>query len=95
MDVELFTCGGGPNKGNSMCPLFHSNLDDAFKYSRTGASFYGNPEYTVDFITKTLPKVVSEFSKDPNSTSCLCFPIGKRPVVLAVGSVPGSKDLYD
>jgi len=69
IDVDLFTCGGGPDKGNSMCPIFHSKIDDAFKYPWVGTAFYGNPEYTAEFITKTLQKAISDYSKDPENTS--------------------------
>lgn len=38
VEVDLLNCGGGPQKGNSMCPILYSQLDDAFKYPWVGAA---------------------------------------------------------
>lgn len=70
-DVELFMYGGGWQLGSSVCPIFHRKRDIAFKYAFVGASFYGNPKYSTDFITRTIQEAAS-YSKDP-TTSCLCL----------------------
>lgn len=78
VDVDLLTCGVGLQKGNSMCPIVHRKMDDALKYPWVGATFYGNPEYTVEFVQKTLQKAISGYSKDLANTSFIyVFPDGK------------------
>lgn len=52
-----------------MCKTFHSKQDDAFRYFKLGASFYGDPEYEHQCSTRTLKKAVSDFSDDPNTMS--------------------------
>lgn len=65
MNVNLVTCGGGKVLGNSLREIFYSKKNDAFKYPWVSALVYGNPEYIPKFISRTLQKAVSDFSKDP------------------------------
>lgn len=62
---DLFTCGGGPQKGNSMCFVFRNKADDALKYPWVGASFDGNLEYTAEYTTKILQKAISDWKSEP------------------------------
>lgn len=68
MDVDLFMCGGCRVLRNSISGTVHSKKDDAFRYPWVGASFYGNPKDTAEFITRTLEKTVSNFSNNPSKT---------------------------
>lgn len=85
--VDLFTCGDGPGKGSSTYPIFHSKLENAFKYSWVETSFHGIHEYTVDYIARTLQKTVSQ----QHAIHVCDTRIEERSVVLTVGAVVGGE----
>lgn len=58
--VDLFTDAKCMVDGNSICHVYNSIADDAFKYSWIGTSFYGNPVYNANFATKTFWKELSD-----------------------------------
>lgn len=61
--VELFRA-----TGNEICAEGYDAQNSAFDVQWTGRDFYGNPVYEEQFIYRTLDKVLTDFSKDPENT---------------------------
>lgn len=74
-DVKLSTDGVPQPKGNSQFVRFRSSVHDAFNSYWLETSFCDNPVYTADFITWTLLKTISDFSKNPSNTLFVFVPL--------------------
>ena len=71
-DVDLFTDGKGPIKGNAQTSQFYSAADDAFSHYWGGRFCYGNPVFEQEFIRRMLEKAEEDFQADPENTR-FCF----------------------
>ena len=55
-------------KENALLPETFTPIDNAFQHSWTNSYFYGNPDYSDEFIKRTLTKALWDFSEQPFST---------------------------
>ena len=67
-DLDLFTDGLGPVKGNSQAARFYSVKDSAWQHTWSGMAIWGCPVFTPDSISATLSKALKDFNTDPDNT---------------------------
>lgn len=70
-DVDLFNDAKPGHASNSQCDEYHPVEDNEFDYPCNGASFYVDPVYSMNSITKVLGKVILDFSKSPTIISSM------------------------
>ena len=77
-DVDCFTDGLGPVRGNSHCPAYFSRDDPVESHVLAGKSFYASPPFETNAICSLLAKMVRDFEVDPENTSYLVILPVKR-----------------
>ena len=77
-DVDCFTDGLGPVRGNSHCPAYFSRDDPVESHVLAGKSFYASPPFETNAICSLLTKMVKDFEVDPENTSYLVILPVKR-----------------